>query len=790
MGTSISTNVNSLKTQENYRVNSEFQSGVIARLSSGYRIGKAGDDPAGLSIANAFRAGSAQLTQGVRNLNDGISRLQIVDGGMSNISQILDRLKTLATQSASDTFSGDRNTLNSEFQTLLAEVDRQAQSIGLDTNGLYAKNLPVFVGGAGSDGSGGTINIDLSASAVDSRALGLGGAKSMQVVGGSADIGTNSPDHTVAQIVADPLNTSATPNYTDFYLSGPGFSDGNEIKVSVNLQGVTTLDGLAASVNAAIQLAASGTTPAAAALQKAGIVASSYNGQQLAFTSTDTPFQVQAGDVMANALMGNLTVTNGVAGTAGTALATTVQGVATGAAGDPFVPTNVTVRITGGNLAPPVDITLSSLSTNTAAAITDLETSVNGNAQLQAAGITVSGDPAGQLTFTCARGEQFSVQATGDTADALGLGSFAAGAGGSVDYTAITGTQYDNTVATGSAYLEFSINGAPSIAIAPIDLAGGDAIGLNSRSGSDLAQAINTEIAANPALQSASLVATFDGTSITIASGNNTSFRLNAGSTDPLAADIGFGTAGKAFATTLTAPPVNGNSIDSSGASAVASLSFAPMSYGNDSQTITVSAADPSGTPQTATITLGNNLQGREGRSIDETIAAINTQLQQGSSTLQQIVAVKENVGGQEQIGFIGSLRSFSVTVGTSVNGDGLNGGAAISETSAPIGSLVDVSVATKDFATVALAAINGAATALGAAQAVVGKAENQLSYAIDLSQSETTNFASAESRIRDTDVAADAANLTKAQILSQASISAMAQANSAAQAVLALLKS
>ena len=109
MGTSISTNVNSLKTQENYRVNSEFQSGVIARLSSGYRIGKAGDDPAGLSIANAFRAGSAQLTQGVRNLNDGISRLQIVDGGMSNISQILDRLKTLATQSASDTWTARRN---------------------------------------------------------------------------------------------------------------------------------------------------------------------------------------------------------------------------------------------------------------------------------------------------------------------------------------------------------------------------------------------------------------------------------------------------------------------------------------------------------------------------------------------------------------------------------------------------------------------------------------------------------------------------------------------------------
>ena len=782
MGTSISTNVNSLNAQEAFRQNSEFQAGVIQRLSSGYRISKAGDDPAGLAIANRFRADTAQLTQGVSNLNDGISRLQIVDGGMSNISQILDRLKTLATQSASDTFSGDRTTLDSEFQTLLTEVDRQAQSIGLNTNGQFAQILPVFVGGVGSDGSGGEINIDLSGSAIDTQGLGLGGSKGMQAVAGSADIGPNSPDHTVAQIVADPLNTTAIPNYTDFYFSGAGFSDGNAVKVSANLEGVTTLDGLAASINAAIQVAAGGTTPAAAALQKAGIAASAYNGQELAFTSPDTPFQVEAGDVMANALMGNLN------GTTGTALATTVQGVTTAAAGDPFVPANVTVRVAGGNLAAPVDITLSSSSTTTALAITDLETQVNGNAQLQAAGISVSGDPAGQLTFTGARGEAFSVQATGDTANALGLGSFVAGASGAVDYTGITGTAYDNTVSTGFAHLEFSINGAASIAIPPIDLAAGDAVGLNSRSGNDLAQAINAEFAATPALQAAGLVATFDGTSLTIASGNNTYFRLNPGESDPTA-DIGFGTAGKAFSSTLTAAPVISNSVDSSGASAVASLSFSPMTYGSDSQTITISAADLAGDPQTATITLGNNPRGREGRGIDETIATINAQLQQGSSTLQQIVAVKENVGGQEQIGFMSSLRSFNVTVGNSVNGDGLNGGAAVSEDSSPIGALINVSVATKDSAMVALAAINGAVTSLGAAQAVAGKAENQLNYAIDLSQSEVTNFSSAESRIRDTDVAADAANLTKSQILAQASLAAMAQANSAAQAVLALLK-
>lgn len=781
MGISISTNVSSLNAQQNLRINSEFQAGVIQRLSSGYRISRSADDPTGLALANRFRTDSADLSQGVRNLNDGISRLQIVDGGIDNISKIIDRLKVLATQSASDSFIGDRNTLDSEFQTLLAEVDRQAASIGLNSGGQYAQVLPVFVGGsAGSSGL--TLSIDLSASAVDTRGLGLGGAKGMQAVAGSANIGPTSIDHTVAQIVKDASNTTATAGYTDFYLSGPGFSGASQVKVSVNLLSATTLIGLAASINAAIQVAANGTMPGAAALQKAGIVASAYNGQQLAFTSPDTPFQVEAGDVMANALMGNLK------GTAGTALATTVSGVVTAAANAVFVPTNVTVRITGGSLTVPVDITLNPASTTTALAIADLTTLVSGNAQLKAAGISVSSAPAGPLTFTSARGEIFSVEATGDTADALGLGSFAAGSGGAVDYTSIQGGAYDNTVSTGIAQLEFSLNGGASIAIPGIDLSAGDAIAPNSRSGADLQKTLNDAFAANPALQAAGLVATFNGSNLTIGSSNNTFFRINAGA-GGASADIGFGTSGAAFTLPLTVATATNNTIDSSGATAVSPLSFAALSYGNDGQTVTVSATDPAGALKTATITLRNNSQGREGRSIDEAIAAINAQLQQSGGTLQQIVAVKETVGGAERINFLSGLRSFHVSAANSMNGNGLNGGVAVSEASSPIASLINVSVATRDGALLALTAIVGAVNALGATQAVVGKAENQLTYAIDLSQSQVTNFSSAESRIRDTDMAADAANLTKSQILEQASMAAMAQANTAAQAVLALLK-
>src|SRR5512144_2915870 len=131
MAFSIQTNINSLIAQENLRVNSEFQSRTIQRLTSGFRINQSGDDAAGLAVANKFRSDVSELTQGVRNANDGLSTLQIIDGGMNNVSKILDRMKTLATQSASTTFTGDRTTLTNEFNTLMNEITRQASNIGM-----------------------------------------------------------------------------------------------------------------------------------------------------------------------------------------------------------------------------------------------------------------------------------------------------------------------------------------------------------------------------------------------------------------------------------------------------------------------------------------------------------------------------------------------------------------------------------------------------------------------------------------------------------------------------------
>src|SRR5271170_922060 len=144
MSLSLQTNVTSLVAQQNLSTNTTALDNAITQLTSGYRINDSGDDPGSIAVANGFRANIAELQQGVSNANDGTAILQTIDGGLNNISNILNQLQSLATQSASGTFSGSRTTLNDEFQTLLGEIDRQAANIGLASGGTYNASFSVY----------------------------------------------------------------------------------------------------------------------------------------------------------------------------------------------------------------------------------------------------------------------------------------------------------------------------------------------------------------------------------------------------------------------------------------------------------------------------------------------------------------------------------------------------------------------------------------------------------------------------------------------------------------------
>ncbi len=918
MGFQINTNIPSLVAQDNLRVTSDFQQKTIQRVTSGLRIVASGDDAAGLAIANSFRSDIAVLSQGIRNANDGISTLQIIDGGINNISKLLDRARTLATQSASGTFTGSRSVLNSEFQSVLQEVDRQAQTIGLDRGGQFAKSLRVFIGGGRANAgiteiSNGSVGVDLSASTVDTQSLGISGVQAASKAG--TDLSTSSATTSVQSIVNDTANKNSVANggYTDFYLRGAGFSDADQVKVSVNLAGVTNTSTLVSAVNAAIEAAGNGTSAAATAFKNTNVRAVVISDKQadgtvrerLGFQASTGAFQVVAGDRMSNALLGNFS-----SGATGKGLSTafvgagTVSAAATTGAGS----ANVIVRVQGSGLAAPVDITLGiTQGTTTGAQLaTALKLAVDNNATLQAAGLTLDTPVTGEaLVFRSTRGERFEVLAAGDNDNALGLGTFrlASDTATSFDYTSVTGGAVALS-ATSAQTFEFSIGGGVKETVVVNGLTAGTATAA--------AAAINAGIAANSTLAAAGLQATVNGGgTIDIASTNGTAFRLNA--LAPGQDNFGFGTntttgtgiahvanysdaiyntvdgtyaitsgsndtftfsinGGASQTVTLTAGGartaaqikadletnaafdnatninvVNGglvitaasanqkikiesgtslatlgfeagqsnyadkNTINAGGAYTTELgtnkdvFSFSAIRNGASDQTVTLTAVDDNGAEHSLALTLRNDATARNARSIDEAIKAINTQLQQSADpTLKQLVAVKEQntTGNEEGIRFLSTLKNFRVSVGVSSGStaasetgiyDGTSGASVLGQgtiTAATQSSGgAQLNIATMDGATAAVSALATAVSILGDAQAVVGRGQNQFNYAVNLAQSQLTNIAAAESRIRDADLAMEAANLSKAQIILQAGVAALAQANSAPQAVLSLLQ-
>ncbi len=220
MSISIQTNIASLNAQYYIGQNQKFQSNAIQQLSSGYKINSSADDPAGLAVANEYAGQITQLTAGVQNSADGVTTLQIADGGLNNISQILGRLQTLAAESASGTFQGSRATVNNEYQGLLSELNRQAANIGLNTGGVNNTNLSVYTGGGATQGDS-QISVDLSGAnnAVDATALGIG---TTSVAGGGTGIGGNSVN---LNNTATTFLTGTSQSFTFHENSGSGNQD-------------------------------------------------------------------------------------------------------------------------------------------------------------------------------------------------------------------------------------------------------------------------------------------------------------------------------------------------------------------------------------------------------------------------------------------------------------------------------------------------------------------------------------------------------------------------------------
>lgn len=177
MGLRIATNTPSMATQRNLEKTTSDAGQSYARLSSGNRITRSGDDAAGLSIANKLEASVRGMQMAQRNANDGISFVQTAEGGINEISNILIRMRELGVQAASDTVGdAERGFINKEVQSLKSEVDRISKVTNFNGTSLLdgegkAQTFQVGI----ASGEMNRIEFDPSKTNVQASALGVGG---------------------------------------------------------------------------------------------------------------------------------------------------------------------------------------------------------------------------------------------------------------------------------------------------------------------------------------------------------------------------------------------------------------------------------------------------------------------------------------------------------------------------------------------------------------------------------------------------------------------------------------
>jgi flagellin len=170
----INTNMKSLITQNNLTVNNRALSSAMEKLSTGKRINTAGDDAAGLAISNKMTAQIRGLNQSVRNANDGISMVQTAEGALTEVTNMLQRMRELAVQSANDTnTSSDRFALDLEYQQLGREISRIATNTQWNAMNIL-NNTEVGVAGTSSDVGAGVRNVKFQVGANPNQVINIG----------------------------------------------------------------------------------------------------------------------------------------------------------------------------------------------------------------------------------------------------------------------------------------------------------------------------------------------------------------------------------------------------------------------------------------------------------------------------------------------------------------------------------------------------------------------------------------------------------------------------------------
>lgn len=194
MGMRIRTNVPAITAQRFMSDNKDAMSKSLERLSSGYRINKSSDDAAGLAISESLRGKIRGLNVAKRNANDAVSMVQVAEGSMNEMTNILIRLRELTTQSSTDTIGErERSFLNREYTQLADEIDRIGNSTEFNGIKIFDKAsdrdqfvIQVGTNGTSPESNTDTISISLAGLKFNTQDLGLGKGAEIGSLDGSA----------------------------------------------------------------------------------------------------------------------------------------------------------------------------------------------------------------------------------------------------------------------------------------------------------------------------------------------------------------------------------------------------------------------------------------------------------------------------------------------------------------------------------------------------------------------------------------------------------------------------
>ena len=744
MAAVINTNVQSLNAQRNLSSSQSSLATSLTRLSSGLRINSAKDDAAGLAISDRMSAQIRGLNQAVRNSNDGISLAQTAEGALSESGNILQRIRELAVQSANSTNSAsDRQALNSEVNQLVSELDRIANTTSFNGLKLLDGSFTAQTFQVGADARQ-TINVNVGAATTDR-------------------IGINKVNSN---------NALASDSITAATYSNTGLETRSTTKVAASL--------------AAAQTAA---TPA----------------QSLTVTKadgTEVAVDITAGDDAADILSRfNTGFTSATA-----TYSNTIELDFSGLGG--FADTEVfSFSLNGQNIEK--TFATGGLTSN------DLYSEIESDLTA----LMGTGDPLDGWSFENLGGGKFSIS-SGDTGANIEISAVRLDqVTGTIGYKSgdVSGTVgVANTAAAGS-------NALVQRASASIDLGDGDVVSITSSTSQANGSILTVEAGLNGAIAFGDTTAgannvaaqtlTINGQvkeKVDIAAGANA--KTIAASINAVADKTGVQANARTTATLSDVSTTGVISFDLNGEAVSANIS----DVNNLTNLADAINNQTSKTGVTAKLSVEKDaieLVAEDGRDIK--IADFNNSSVDGTDVPSATMKVQGGIG-DDKSGLATVLKDTNDTNGTGTDTDsttiggnvelksaggyfsvssnkaddegGLFSGAVDELQAGDLKSVNKIDISTVAGATDALDVIDGALSRINSIRADLGAVQNRFESTIANLNTSTENLSAARSRIRDTDFAAETANLTRSQILQQAGTAMLAQANALPNNVLSLL--